>query len=221
MEKIKALVFDLDGTLVDTLEDLRDSLNFALGKNGLKTLGLEEIKEMVGRGMQNLVEASLGAYKDMYEDVYKIFLEHYKQNLTRKSRPYSGILPVLQGFQGKIPLGVLSNKAHPMVQIIIEKLFPNIPFFDVQGKRPGVPHKPDPFSLLSMAEKIAVEPGHLGFLGDSDVDMITALAAGAIPIGVSWGFRSTAVLEKSGAWKIYHKAEELIDLENYFYNLNA
>ena len=199
----QAALFDLDGTLLYTLEDLADSLNFVLAEEGLPTHAPDEYRFMVGNGLEKLVVRSLPEGLRIpahVRPIFQKFLERYRANQCVKTRPYPGVPEMLAGLQGRgVRLAVLSNKAHPNTLTVVEHYFPQKPFQVVLGLRPEVPAKPDPAGALEIARALGLAPEACVYLGDSDVDMKTARSAGMYAVGALWGYRSGEELIASGA----------------------
>ncbi|MDR3175192.1 MAG: HAD family hydrolase [Desulfovibrio sp.] len=201
-----AIVFDLDGTLLDTLEDLGEAMNAALLDFGYPSHPLAAYKRMVGNGLETLVVRALppGAEKELGAQGLKALTEamraNYQEKALKATRVYPGICDLLAAVgQMGLKSGVLTNKPDPATQLVIRHFFPSHPFTAVQGAKPGTPLKPDPTSALAMAEDFALRPERILYLGDSDVDMRTAKAAGMYAVGATWGFRSAGELLASGA----------------------
>jgi phosphoglycolate phosphatase len=208
-DAVKGIIFDLDGTLVDTLGDLHASLNHALGVRGHKKISPQKCRDYVGHGMQNLVRRALDGQQDDLEDTLKVFKDYYRLHLLDFTKPYPGIPALLSQIPQEISLGVLSNKAEEMVKIIVDALFSDIPWKVVTGKREGYPHKPDPRSLLALCDHMDIDPSKVIYVGDSEVDCQTAQNAGCQPWAVSWGFRERRVLEKEKPLQIFDSVEDL------------
>ena len=211
---IKCAVFDLDGTLLNTIKTITHYLNFALEKNGLEGVSEAECKSFVGDGVRMLLlraiearaEYSDGLYVRMYED-YNSAYDAEPHYLTEA---YRGIPEMLAELKARgIRLAVLSNKPHFATLKTIEKFFPDT-FDIVSGGKDGVPLKPDPTALLATVSALGSSPSECAYIGDSDVDMLTAKNANtALAIGVSWGFRSRELLVESGADRIADTADDL------------
>ncbi len=216
MEKIKAapridaVVFDLDGTLVDSLADIAYAVNSTLEVHGRESHPLEDYNVMVGWGLRRLLEtASAGQpfSPEEFEMVFQELLEAYRARPVVQTRAYDGVSSLLGRLNGRIPLGVLSNKDNGMTQTIVSTLFPGVAFRTVLGSRPGKAHKPDPESLLEMLADWGVDPSCCAYLGDSDVDMETAKRGRVVPCGAAWGFRGEQELRQAGAADVFSSPE--------------
>ncbi|HUF60677.1 MAG TPA: HAD-IA family hydrolase [Verrucomicrobiales bacterium] len=204
MPGVDAVVFDLDGTLLDTLEDLAESLNAALEEAGYPPHPVSAYRYFVGDGARRLVERAFPPGRPPAEEeadrIYRNYLRHYGECWDRKSKPYPGILELLDLLRDLgIPLAVCSNKPDAFTRLCVERLLPPQRFAAVIGQREGVPRKPDPAAALLAARQMGVDPGACLFVGDSGVDMETACRAGMAPIGVLWGFREAGELLGAGA----------------------
>lgn len=210
-----AAIFDLDGTLLYTLEDLADSLNETLREEGLPTHEPDKYRLMVGNGLEMLVTRALPRGLRIpahVRPILKKFVEKYRANQIFKTRPYPGIEEALAGLSSAgLRLAVLSNKAHPNTVAIAEHFFPGR-FEMVLGLRPEAPAKPDPAGALEIARVFGLAPGRILYLGDSGVDMKTAVAAGMYPVGVTWGYRSEEELKAAGALRIINRTEEILQI---------
>ena len=206
MEGYKAYIFDLDGTLLDTLDDLADAVNFSMRENGFPERTRDEVRSFVGDGMRLLVKRS--APKDSGEDILEKafidFRDYYSVHYMDKTKPYPEIESVLKELkaQGK-SLCVISNKADYAVKLLMDRFFPGI-FETVLGEREGIRRKPAPDSLLAVMDELGLAKAQCVYIGDSDTDIETAKNAGIGSVSVSWGFRTEAFLKKSGA-------EEIVD----------
>ena len=204
-----AAVFDMDGTILNTLEDLMDSTNFALKNNGLKERSLEEIRFFVGNGIQKLIERAVpqGTSKEVFEKVFADFKSHYKIHCADKTSYYDGIPSVIQTLR---KMAVVSNKADFAVQELVEVYFKGL--FDVAlGEKTGVSKKPSPDMVNAALSVLGVEKEAAFYIGDSDVDFETAKNSSLDFIGVSWGFRGRKFLENLGAKNIIDSPEELLN----------
>jgi phosphoglycolate phosphatase len=213
---MKAVLFDLDGTLLDTIEDLADSMNAVLRGLGLPEHGVAAYNRFVGDGVENLVRRALPADRTGEEDVRRgvaAMREEYGNRWDAKSRAYAGIPELLDGLEAReVPLTVLSNKPDGLTVLCVEKLLPRWRFAAVRGAREGVPKKPDPTAALEIAAELAVAPADFLYVGDTDTDMRTAVAAGMRPVGALWGFRDAEELIACGAETLIARPPDLLDL---------
>ena len=198
-----AVIFDLDGTLLDTLEDLADSMNAALARQGFAPRASSDYRLLVGEGMRVLCERVLPEderNEATIEGLMEAMRSEYGRGWAHKSRPYKGIPELLDALTSRgLPLAVLSNKPHDFTQEMVKAFLGRWSFTRVCGLRPGFPRKPDPIGALQIARALGVEPGRVVFVGDTNVDMCTAVNAGMLPVGVLWGFRGREELVGSGA----------------------
>jgi phosphoglycolate phosphatase len=211
----KAVIFDLDGTLLDTLADLAGSMNNVLLRNGLPVHNIETYKYMIGDGVENLVKRAL-PYNMGDDATVKGFMDEYRgeyaKNWNNNTRPYDGIIDLIEAlvWQG-LSLNVLSNKPHDSTVTCIRELLPYERFDIVLGHRPGEKPKPDPHGAIEISCKLGISPCDFLYLGDNDIDMKTAVAAGMHPVGVLWGFREMEELIDNGAEIILEKPMDLLD----------
>lgn len=199
---IKAVMFDLDGTLVNSLYDLANAVNFCLEAEGFKTHSVEQYKQFIGNGVYKLIERSLPQTHRTPEQINAVkdkYLQHYKQHCSDDTVCYDGIKELVASLRAKgIKLAVITNKGQETADMVVKKLFGN-EFSFVIGQNDETPLKPDPKSAKFVMEKLGFRSKECLFVGDSGVDMQTALNAGAIPIGVLWGFREKQELIENGA----------------------
>lgn len=211
---IDACLFDLDGTLLDTLEDLADAVNAVLRARGWAEHPLDAYRYFVGNGMQALLRhaAPEGTDAEALRSLGAGFIEEYAKNWASKTRPYPGIVLMLERLSAlRVPFAVLSNKPHEFTQLTVRHFFPGIAFAAIQGSPKGGKAKPDPTLALGLARDIGVRPERVLFLGDSSVDMNTAKAAGMVPAGALWGFRTESELLEHGAKLLFESPEALFD----------
>ena len=215
MKKYKAVVFDLDGTLLDTLEDLADSMNTVLKNAGFPAHPVSSYKYFVGEGMDVLVRKSLPPDAGDPETrliCLRSLREEYKKNWKKKTKPYQGIPELLTRLAArKIPMAILSNKPRHFTELTVKELLGNWRFEIILGAREGIPNKPAPDSALEIAEKLGLKPEECLFLGDTSIDMKTAAASGMYPVGALWGFRDEKELIESGAVQIVKKPEDIVN----------
>jgi len=212
---IQGFIFDLDGTLLDTAEDLCDSVNVAMELNSLPTFSVDDIKRMVGNGIKNLITQSLPNNSDdqRIEHVLQQFKTDYASRYMTKSHPYKGILATLNQLQAKhIKLSVVSNKMNDYTQTMIKHYFPQVNFIYVTGELEGIDRKPDPTLTLQAINAMDLAKEHILYVGDTRVDMQTAHNAGLKSVGVTWGFRSQKELEDHHADFIIRTPKELLSL---------
>lgn len=205
-------VFDLDGTLINSLDDIANSMNRALAFYGLKAHPVVAYKQFVGNGAKKLAQRAAGAHED-WERVYEYYMEDYKKNSLILTAPYPGIVETLQEIEKKkIPMAIFSNKPHRDTIKLAEHFFPEVSFVAIRGQMEEVPVKPDPCGALLAAEEMNLSPENIFYIGDSGVDMVCASRAGMTPVGVTWGFREKEELIKNGAETIVSRPFELLDL---------
>lgn len=214
MTTMKAVIFDLDGTLVDTLEDLADTMNYCLQALHFPMHNTEDYKMMVGTGSRELCRKALPSeHSELTDKLLDMNLARYADHYLDKTKPYSGIVELLEELKLRaLHLAVLSNKPDDFVKLISRQLFGPDCFEIVMGQRDGLPCKPDPAGVLEILEQMQVAPDKALYLGDSGSDMTTAIAAGTGAVGVSWGFRDRSELLAAGANYIIDKPNELLEL---------
>jgi len=199
----KAALFDLDGTLADTILDLAGAVNRSLARRGLPEHDIGLFKLMVGDGFLNLVTRAIPKElrrKEYIEAMRAEASADYAGRCLERTRPYPGIPELLSALAAKgLACAVVSNKPDALTKKVVSGLFPNFAFALVRGESPEFPRKPDPASALDAALRLGAEPGETLYLGDSGVDMRTAKAAGFLALGALWGFRGEAELREAGA----------------------
>ena len=213
----KVCIFDLDGTLTDTVESLTYYVKSTLSELGLSQITEEQCKAFVGSGARKLIERSLKAAGDPellhVEKAMEVYGRVFKENCTYHVAPYEGIVEMLDTLKTLgVRLAVLSNKPHLQTKDVVATFFGTDTFTCVQGQQEGIPRKPDPAAVFMIAKEMNVATEECLYIGDSDVDMQTGNAAGVTTIGVTWGFRSREVLKENGAVYIVDKAQEIISI---------
>lgn len=212
--RLDAVVFDLDGTLADTLGDIAASMNYALARNGLPERDPDDYRGLVGEGVLRLVERAVPADRaDLMGPVLADLRTHYTEHMLDRTRLYPGVAELLDGLVERgLSLAVLSNKPQAATRCMVERLFGEGRFAAVHGGRDDVPLKPDPSALLAIVRDLEADPERSAYVGDTPTDMETALAAGVHPVGVAWGFRDREELARHGARTILARPAELLDL---------
>jgi phosphoglycolate phosphatase len=219
----QALIFDLDGTLLDTLEDLTHATNHALGSLGHEPISTSTCRQMIGNGVKVLLKrATLSG--DVSEDVsggggdramdkaLETFLAYYHEHKYDHTLPFAGIPKTLDALcERGCRLAVLSNKPHEATVQMVNHLLSDWPFEQVFGQREGIPLKPDPGAALNICERMGIPPRNVVFVGDSAEDMATARAAGMFAVGVTWGLRNEPELREHGADTIIHNPTQLLE----------
>lgn len=213
---IKACIFDLDGTLANTLNSIAHFANLALKRYNFPTIPVEHFRYHVGDGEKNLIIRMLtevGADVDKYLPLVRsLYNKSYDDNFLYLTDPYDGIVPLLNFLEEEgTLLAVLSNKPHQTTCKIVEELFPDV-FDIVYGKREGYPIKPDPKSVFEILDALDIAPEEALYLGDTKTDMITGKNAGLLTVGVTWGFRDEAELKENGADYIVNSPKEIEEI---------
>lgn len=209
----RAVIFDLDGTLLDTLDDLADSGNAVLAALSLPQHPADAYRHFVGLGIEELVRRMLPEdrrHPDLVREATALTGAEYKRRWKDKTRPYDGVDRMLAGLaELELPASVLSNKPQFYTDITVDEFFPQRPFVHVRGARPEVPNKPHPAGALALAADLGFAPGEVVFVGDTATDMKTARGAGMLPVGALWGFRDEAELAENGAAHLLARPDEL------------
>ena len=216
--KYRSIIFDCDGTLIDTLGDIALAMNHALETHGFPTLRTEEYRDKVGWGIVRLATLALPEEARTEENAQKLgdcaarFMEEQPEEKSL-SKPYPGIKELLTELKArKIKIAVLSNKVDSVLHRMMHDFFSPLAFDAICGLRHGVAPKPDPAAAWEMLAEMGKNPHETVFVGDSEIDMETARNSGCFPLGVTWGFRSRATLVEAGAARIIDKPEELWEL---------
>ena len=208
----KAVIFDFDGTLVDSLYGIALAMNCALREFGLLEHALESYRTRVGEGIFVLAKKAVPAdWTGSFEELIARYRQHYPRLMWESVKLYEGIPALLDKLQElRIPMAVLSNKGDDFIQELSRGLLASWVFAEIRGERVGIPRKPDPTSALDVARSLGVKPEETAFVGDTSVDMKTACAAKMQAIGVSWGFRSEKELYDSGASFVLNSPLQLL-----------
>ena len=212
----KLVIFDLDGTLLNTIEDLGNAANYALSENGYPTHSLASYPFFVGNGVRNLIRKALpdeARVDSVIDALLKDFKEYYNEHNTDCTKPYDGIEELLVRLQENgVAMAVASNKYQQATDKIVDHFFPNINFVAIHGQREGVNVKPDPSVVFAILGEAKVPKVDVLYVGDSGVDMETARRACVDSVGVTWGFRSEKELNEYHADKIVNKASDIYDI---------
>lgn len=213
----KACVFDLDGTLTDTLESLTYSVNETMKELGLPEITSGQCREFVGNGAKVLIEKTLRTAGDenltRFEEAFAAYQRIFDKYCTYHVAPYPGITEMLEDMKKQgMKLGVLSNKPDRQAVHVVEEIFGANVFDHIQGQKDGIPRKPDPVALLYIADEFGVESAETLYIGDSEVDGATGNAAGMDTVLVSWGFRSRSVLEAAKPRFIVDTTDEILKI---------
>lgn len=214
--RIQAVIFDLDGTLLDTIEDLKEAVNLSLERYGYPLHDSDAYRQMVGNGVMKLVELAIPPGERTMERIAlfdREVNEYLAVHPATQTRPYPGIPELLGALESRgMKTAILSNKPDHLTQKVVELLLSSWRFASVQGQRAGVPRKPDPEAALAVARALGSRPEETLFLGDSDVDMHTAVSASMYPVGAAWGFRGAEELRRAGARRVIEKPMDLLEL---------
>ena len=217
MATAAAAIFDLDGTLVDTLDDLTDALNHVLAHQGYPPRTRDECRHFIGDGARIFMQRAMPA--PAREDDHAVdamlagFRIYYTAHLIERTRLYDGIAPLLDRLEQRgIPKAIVSNKPDDMTQDVVRRLLAPWQWALVTGDKPGLPRKPDPTGALQAVEALQVDPARCLFVGDSGIDMATGRRASLIPVGVLWGFRQADELQAHGARHLVTTPAELAPL---------
>lgn len=212
--KYKAVIFDLDGTLLDTVEDIATSVNNVLKSKGQPVFPLEIYKKTVGTSLRQLVQDLIPnsfLEDDELEEFIRNVRGEYAKNWNNKTKPYEGIEELLEALEDKgIRISVLSNKLDEFTVLSMEHYFKDWNFYPVFGSRSNIPLKPDPASALEICGLMRLKPSDILFLGDTNVDMMTAKNSGMTAIGALWGFRPKEELQEAGADYLINHPGEMI-----------
>ena len=213
---MRLIVFDLDGTLINSLEDLADSANYILTQHGFPTHPVDAYRYFVGDGVRKLIERILPPEERndiQIEQCRQEFVEYYKIHMEDKTAVYDGITDLLKALKERgLKIAVATNKVHIAVKPLMEKYFPEVQFDSMIGQREGVPVKPNPQIMFDILKETGCEPSETLHIGDTATDMQLAHNAGVTPVGVLWGYRPIEELQKAGARYIIEHPLELLEI---------
>ena len=209
----KAVIFDLDGTLVNSLMDLAVATNYALEQHGFNTYPLDDYKYLIGDGMAKLIERAIPSKaltEETFKSVFKAFMDYYREHCLVHTYLYEGIENAINTLKDMgLKLAVVSNKADDMTNLIVKEYFGDS-FKLVAGKREGIPVKPDPTLTLMIIDELGIKPHECIFVGDSGMDCLNAVNSGCYPLGVLWGFRKREELLENGAKSLINHPNEIV-----------
>lgn len=213
---VKACIFDLDGTLTDTLESLYYSVNQTLKEMKLSEITREQCQSFIGNGAKYLLDKAIRAAGDpkgeRFEEAMEVYRQVFDENCTYKVVPYDGITEMLEELRKRnIKLGVLSNKPHRQTQKVVREIFGEGVFDIIQGQQENISRKPDPDGVFCILKELGISKEECLYVGDSEVDVATGKNAGAKTISVAWGFRTEEELKQAGAAYLIERPAELID----------
>lgn len=212
---IKGIILDVDGTLLETLSDIKASLNIVLNKYGFVSRNYDQVRLGIGKGSKKLIEASLPKNVDekTIDKIEDEYLKTYGTHYDVETKPYEGIKELLNELENRgIVLGVNTNKPDAYAKDLIRKHFPGNKFIEIYGSRPNIPNKPDPTSSNELVKKMGFEKKEVLYIGDSESDVMTAKNAGLKCVGCLWGFRDLDTLKKAGADYIVKNPKEILDI---------
>ncbi len=211
---IKGVIFDLDGTLLDTIADLAYSVNNVLARYGYYQHPVEAYMHFIGDGMQMLITRAVGenVSDETIAHLVSELKEEYAKNWKRQTKPYPGMHKLLQLLSHKkIKISVFSNKAHEFTITMVTHYFPDITFDVILGLQDSIPRKPDPYGALFIARSMGIEPSKIAMIGDSATDIQMAHTCGMYSIGVSWGYRPVTLLAQLNPHYIAYSAADILD----------
>ncbi len=209
-----AVIFDLDGTLADSLGDIAGAMNEALAARGWPEHPEPAYNHFIGEGVEQMALKAMPAqHRLLMPALVDEYRARYAQRIDHSTRAFPGIPELLQALEAaRVPMAVLSNKRDDFTVELVRRLFSTVPFVDVRGERVGVPRKPDPQAALELAKVLHTAPARCAFVGDTPVDIKTGVASGMVPVGVLWGFRSRDELLAHGAKYVLSEPGELLRL---------
>ena len=216
MMEYKAVLFDLDGTLIDTADDIGDAVNRVLSNRKFPTHSISTYRSFIGEGVRMLFTHALpeeDRNQALISACLKDFIEDYRYNYNVKTKLYDGIPELLDRLTRRgLKLAVLSNKPHPITRDCAAYFLSQWDFDVILGQHDSIPRKPDPKGALEVAQRLAISPSDIIYLGDTAIDMKTAVSAGMFPVGVLWGFRALKELKENGARVLINAPMQLMDI---------
>jgi phosphoglycolate phosphatase len=211
----KAVIFDLDGTLLDTVDDIGDAANRVLSNRGYPTHSISTYRLFIGEGVRMLFTRALpeeSCNPELINTCLKEFIEDYRSNYNVKTKPYRGVPELLEILRLRgLKLAILSNKPDPITKDCVDFYFSEWDFDVILGQHDALPRKPDPQGAFEVAKRLSIPPSDFVYLGDTAIDMKTAVSAGMFAVGVLWGFRSLEELKENGAHVVIDAPMQLLD----------
>lgn len=218
---IKGLIFDLDGTLIDSIGDIHYSVNLAIKDYGYEEVSYDFVKKNTGRGFRILIQDCLPQIKDdkLIDEITSTYSKYYGEHYNERTVAYDGVHETLRKLQNlNIKLAVNSNKKDEYTKQLMKKIFPDINFVSVYGERKGINNKPNPSTAIEIVGDMGLKKEEVLYVGDSEVDIKTAKNGGLSSIGCKWGFRGEETLKNEGATYIIDRPSEIIDIVGGNYN---
>ena len=212
---IKGIIFDLDGTLINTIVDIANSVNAVLEDYGYNTYTIEEVQKKVGHGFKQLLKDALpaNASNELQVEAVEKFMYYYDKFYADNTHPYDGIVDMLRGLQERgIKIAINTNKHEEYARILVNELFKDINFVDIRGQLNTRPIKPDPYNANIIIEEMGLDKSEVIFTGDSATDIKTGNNLGVSTIGVTWGYREVDELKENGATYIVNHPSEILDI---------
>ena len=212
---IKGIIFDLDGTLINTIVDIANSVNAVLEDYGYNTYTIEEVQKKVGHGFKQLLKDALpaNASNELQVEAVEKFMYYYDKFYADNTHPYDGIIDMLRGLQERgIKIAINTNKHEEYARILVSELFKDINFVDIRGQLNTRPIKPDPYNANIIIEEMGLDKSKVIFTGDSATDIKTGNNLGVSTIGVTWGYREVDELKENGATYIVNHPSEILDI---------
>ena len=212
--KLRAVIFDLDGTLMDTLGDIAAGVSFALRQAGRKVPTLAEYRTFIGDGPKVLIQRALGEKipEAEFEALYRCYFDYYCRHPSENTTVYPEIIPVLECCAAAgLKMAVNTNKQEVLARLLIREKLPDYPFSLILGQTENRPLKPDPSAALLIADAFHADPGEILFIGDSFQDVQTAKNAGMIPYSVLWGYQSESMIRENGGEHFFQHGDELAE----------
>ena len=218
MDEKKLVIFDLDGTLIDSLKDIALCTNSVLKSFGYKEHPIEAYKSFIGDGARELVRRALpdSFVEEQLEEAVSIFKEVYGNKTAGNTKPFDGIYEMLDGLQESCEFALLSNKPHKFTLEYMENFFKDYPFKQIHGQKDDVPKKPDPAGVYNILKELPYQKEDVFYIGDTATDMKTAVSAGLIPIGVLWGIQEKDTLLTNGAQYIVEFPSQIVKIISNF-----